>query len=479
MVTQANHRTNVVDPSDLSGLLAGWAQASHGTLPQQLARALRRAIDAGLLPDGTRLPPERTIAATLAVSRATVTAALDELRGDGIVESRQGSGSVVRSHATRSWSTSRIAEHFSAAPGIDLAVGNPADAAHLPPVHLDVAALLAGGSGPGIQPLGLPALRTALAGRHTADDRLTNPQEIHVTAGGHQAIALALGALIGPGDAVAVDDPSYPGVFDILDRLGAKPAAVATDHIGLDPRDLDRVLTREGARVVYLQTGPHNPTGRAPKVGRQRDLAEVCDRHGVTVVEDCALADLVFSGRVRPELADLCRVATTITIGSLSKIAWGGLRIGWLRAPATIVERTLNLRLGHDLGPSVPAQLMALQLFDHLGELAVSRRAVLAERVDQATGLIAADLPGWEVRRPEGGSVLWARLPVSDAEPYVALARRHGVHITPGSIATSTRDPDPHVRICVDRPPAEVREGLLRLTHAWRELTSTRHHALG
>ena len=137
------------------------------------------------------------------------------------------------------------------------------------------------------------------------------------------------------------------------------------------------------------------------------------------MIEDCALAELTFAGRLRPELADLCRRAVVVSVGSFSKVAWGGLRIGWLRAPAPFVERTMYLRLANDLGPSVPAQLIALQLLPHLDDLAAGRRAALADRVERAVARLRTDLPDWVVDEPAGGSVLWAQLPVADTGAFV------------------------------------------------------------
>ena len=454
----------------MASALGGWADAPHGTLAQQLAQGLRGAIDAELLVDGDVLPAERAIATALSVSRSTVTAALDQLRADGVLVSRQGSGTVVRGRAGPSVAGTRIAEHFGTVPGIDLAAGNPPDASHLPPVTVDVAALLARGGGPGVEPLGLPALRTALADRHTAHGRVTDPTQVHVTAGGHQAVALAVGAVARGGATIAVEETSYPGIFDIVDSLGARPVAVRADAAGLLPEDLERVLVEESPAVLYVQTGPHNPTGRVPSPGRLRTLAGILDAHDTTVVEDCALAELAFAGRVRPELTDLCRRAVVVSVGSFSKVAWGGLRIGWLRAPAPFVERTMYLRLANDIGPSVPSQLMALELLPHMEDLAATRRATLSELVARAREQLALELPGWQVSDPQGGSVLWARLPVPDTAAYVVLAGRHGVHVAPGSIATPTRVPNAHVRICVDRPWPTVEEGIRRLGLAWREL---------
>jgi DNA-binding transcriptional MocR family regulator len=455
---------------DLADLLAGWSEGSHGTLAQRLARSIRSAIQSGLLPTGTRLPAERTLADQLAVSRSTLSAALDELRSEGVLESRQGSGTVVLGAATPRFVGSRMAVHFGGWSGVDLSAGNPPDPSHLPPVKVDVSDLLAADAGPGVQPLGLPSLRADLADRHSALGLITSPEEIHVTAGAHQAARLAISALVGVGSVVGVEDPSYPGIFDIVDGIGGRVAPIAADRAGLIPEALDRVLSEDRPAVVYLQTGPHNPTGRVPAAGRMRALAEVFDRHHATVVEDVTLADLVYVGRVRPELADLCRGAVVVTVGSFSKVAWAGLRVGWLRAPVPVVERTMHLRLANDLGASVPSQLMVQQLLPHLDEVAEHRRSFLQANVEAAVALVAELLPSWHVEAPEGGSVLWAQLPVDDSGPFVQAAARHGVRVAPGSIATPGRLPGPNVRICVDRQPAMVEAGIQRLALAWRHV---------
>ena len=478
MMSQAN-RGGAAPPADqVAQLLTGWPETAHGTLAQRLAHAIRGAVASGLLGDGVQLPAERPLAKALAVSRSTVTAALEELRADGVIVSRQGSGSVVHG-GSRAVSSSRIAEHFSEWPGIDLAAGNPPDPSHWPAIGLDVADLIADGGGPGVQPLGLEALRVALADRHTADGRLTDVAQIHVTAGAHHAVALVAGACMGPGDAMAVEETNYPGIFDIIESIGCRAIPLATDGAGILPDALEQVLSTHQPKVVYLQGGPHNPSGRAPSPGRLRGLAPILDGHDTVVIEDCALAELTFGGRVRPELADLCRRATVASIGSFSKVAWGGLRIGWLRAPAPLVERTMHLRLITDLGASVPAQLLVLKLLPHLEELVERRRTTLIEAVGRAADRLRADFPEWRFDDPRGGSVLWVELPTDDSGPFCLLARRHGVHVAPGSAARANRAPDPHVRLCVDRPWHLVDIGLQRLGLAWRDFQRSPGPVLG
>ncbi|MCC6435167.1 MAG: PLP-dependent aminotransferase family protein [Acidimicrobiales bacterium] len=464
----------------IAARLAGWSEAPHGTLAQRLAHALRQAIAAGLIGDGSRLPPERVLGSSLAVSRSTVTAALDELRGEGLLVSRRGSGTVVSHPVADHPPGARLAGHFEGRSGIDLLAGNPADASHLPPLTIDVAALLAGGSGPAASPLGLGVLRTALARRHTEQGWPTRSDQIHVTSGAHHAIAVVLGTLAGPGIGVGVEDPGYPGLFDILDELGLAAVSLALDDDGIVPASLDRVLRSGALQVVYLQGGPHNPTGRVSSEARVAELADIFDRHpDVIVVEDRTLADLAYGDGPAPELAPRCRRATVVSVGSFSKVAWAGLRLGWLRAPEPLVERTRLHRLARDLGSSVPSQLLAAELVGHLDGLGARRRAMLEPAAVAARQLLADEIPQWRAQAPQGGSVLWLDTGLLDTDPFVALARHHGVNIAAGSIARADRRPDPHVRICVDRPWSQVELGIRRLADAWGELGVGRRPASG
>ena len=200
----------------IAAMMAGWANHGHGSLAQRLAYGLRRLIDAGMLGPGSRLPPERRLADELAVSRSTVTVALDLLRSEGVLTSRQGRGTFVAAYDDLGTdeAANRMAVYLlEGAGGIDLAVGNPADVSHLPPVSIDIADLLASGAGAGFQPLGLPSLRSAIADMHTALGVHTDVEEVHVTSGAHQAISLAVAALAGPREPVAAAHPRLPGVL--------------------------------------------------------------------------------------------------------------------------------------------------------------------------------------------------------------------------------------------------------------------------
>lgn len=459
-------------PLPAEGLLTvvgDWSNAGHGSLARRLAQALRGAITGGVLAGGTRLPPERRMAEVLAVSRSTVTTALDELRADGLIESRQGRGTEVVGAAEAGSAGQRVGSNFLPRGGIDLAAVVPTDGSHLPPMTLRTADIVAAQGH--LEPSGLPALREQLALRATHRNRATDPSEIQLTHGTHHSIALAMDTFVRPGTVVLVDDPTYPGTLDAIDHRKGRAIAIPSDDAGPDPEALGRLLRRHRPVLVYLQSGPHNPTGRVIGSGRRRAIAAALDEYGDAVVfEDEALADLGFAGRTGPSFASLCRIAPVITAESCTKVAWATLRVGWIRATGVVADQLERTRIANDLGVSVPSQLLALQLLPQLDDLAAVRRENLRVAVDQALEHLGRVLPEWTVRAPEGSSALWPELPIADATPFVALARRHGVHVSPGSAHRVDGGPDAHVRICVDRPASHTAEGLDRLAAAWHDL---------
>jgi DNA-binding transcriptional MocR family regulator len=468
--------TPAADPDgpDLVALLDGWASTGHGSLSRRLAHRLRHLIDAGVLPDRWRLPPERALAGRLAVSRTTVTQALDELRGEGRLQSRQGSGTYAAGPATPRRFGTRVAEHMLSGPGIDLAKGDAPDLSHLPPVAIEMWQLNATCGGAAVNTAGLPQARQAIAelysrGGVTGRPRTTEVEQIHVTSGSHQASHLLISTLAARGKTVAVAEYSYPGIFDIFDSCDVRPVPVRLDRAGMIPQSLDQVLTRDRPALVYFQAGPQIPTGQVTTVPRMRALADVLDRYRVTVIEDTTVASLAFAG-VAPMLADHCRVATVVSTGSLSKMCWAGMRLGWIRGPGPIIEKSIYRHLGWDLGPSVPSQLLALQLIPHLDHIAAVRRRRLEAAVDTALDQLSDRIPEATIIRPDGGSVLWARFPLDDSAALVDIARLHSLRVAPGSIHAVGKAPGPFVRIDIDRPAGVVREGVERLARAWRDL---------
>ena len=474
---------NVPSPSaaEVAALLGDWPARGSGSLAARLAFSLRSRILADLLPAGTALPPERLLAEALAVSRATLVSALDLLRSEGLVTSRQGSATRVAGPpgAGRGAPAPTMAARLlgAAERGINFGISAPPAASQLPALAVTSADLLAAVPSHGYDPPGLLVLRAALADRHAVAGLPTTVAEIHVTHGAQHAIDLALGALCRPGDAVAVEDPTYPGVLDVIAARGLRPVPLPGDTRGPTPAALDAAARHHGARVAFLLPAVHNPTGRVLDPGRRHALARALDKLEMAVVEDNTLADLTYAEPAVPErppsLAALCRRAVVVTVETTSKVAWGGLRVGWLRGPAGVIERSVRNRTSSDLGCSVPAQLLALQLLDHYDDLIAARRPALGASATRFAALLAGAVPGCTFDPPAGGLSLWVRLPGgADAAAFASRALRHGVSVAPGPFASPTGGHD-HLRLCHDRPDEEITEGIARLAAAWSESTPT------
>jgi DNA-binding transcriptional MocR family regulator len=139
-----------------------------------------------------------------------------------------------------------------------------------------------------------------------------------------------------------------------------------------------------------------------------------------------------------------------------------------------VIERSVQNRTSGDLGCSVPAQLLALQLLDHYDELIAARRPALRASAARFAALLTKAIPGCTLDPPAGGLSLWVRLPGgADAAAFASRALRHGVSVAPGLFASPTGGHD-HLRLCHDRPDEELTEGIARLAAAWSETTPAR-----
>ncbi len=249
--------------AQLASLLDDWSASGNGSLARRLAHVMRARIASGLLPAGAGLPPERSIAQAIGVSRSTVVAALDELRAEGFLASRQGSGTwVAVDDASDAVGGSAAERLLVGARNINLAASVPASAAHLPELAVDVADLASVTPAHGYAPAGLPVLRDAIAARHRTQGLETVPEAVHVTNGAQHALDLALGAVTRPGDVVAVEDPTYVGVFDVFAARRLRPLPLPLDAVDHDPGAVVKLCRAGRAKAVFLVPAVHSPTGR-------------------------------------------------------------------------------------------------------------------------------------------------------------------------------------------------------------------------
>lgn len=470
--TRMNER---IELSALGDALADW-RSRPGPTYARLAEALADAIAQGHLGLGSRLPSERMLAQHLRVARGTVVGAYDALRARGIVETRRGSGTLVHSRAAKARAhraplLSRLVDGHGAA--IDLALGAVSldeseladvavslhEAARLLPAH-------------GYAPLGLNALRRAIAERFTRRGVPTRAEQILITTGGQSALSLLAATLLRSHDRVVTEAPTYPAAIEVFVRSGARVEGVERDHSGLIISSLQAVLAQGGVRLVYVIPTCHNPTGAIMSEGRRLAVLKLAHAARATVIEDTVMEDLVFD-RPAPRSLTALDPDHVITIGSLSKTVWGGLRVGWIRAPSETILRLGRVRASFDLGSPVLDQAAALQILARYDALLERRRALVKTRLDVLCEELEHQLPEWSFPTPRGGVCVWAKLPRGSADDLAQLSLRRGVAIAPGRTAAPGEEFLSHVRLSAGPPPELLREGIARLAAAWEELDAS------
>ena len=476
---------------DLVSHLGPWS-TGKGPLQRKLAQALMQAIRQGALNPGIRLPSERDLAQALALSRTTVVGAYEVLREGGWVESRTGSGTwVSRSRVVAAARGAAQAGALAASPLIgllssrdtedlvDLVLGAPLPLAGLSPGLFTLApeehaALL---NDPRYYALGFPALRQAIASYYGKAGLATRPEQILVTNGSQQGISLCAALYLERGDSVLLEDPAYFGALDAFRATGARIMGVALEADGVAPATLRQRIIATSSRLVYLTPTFQNPTGvLMPRVAR-KEVARIAADLGVPIMDDGTFLDLAFESSPPPPVAAFAPDAPIVTVGSLSKLIWPGLRIGWVRAPEAIIERLARLKSAIDLGSPLLTQAVAVRLLGQIEMIRKLRLQQLKPRRDLLAALLREHLPGWDFRVPSGGLFLWVKLPRGDARELAQTALRHSVVILPGPLMSPTERHAGFIRVPFIAEPETLRKGIHRLAAAWRDYQAGPHRA--
>jgi len=448
----AQQWTSAVGAPQLARLLAsqrsaagpgGSAPASRTPAYRVLADGVRVLVLEGRIPVATRLPAERELAAALRISRTTVAAAFDALRTEGFLESRRGSGSWTCVPAGSPMPTRGLEplppEHAGSV--IDLGTAAlPAPEPHLSRAFegavADVGRYL---HTHGDYPAGLPALRAALADRYTARGVPTMPEQIMVTTGAMGAVA-ALTRLLAPhGERIAVEHPSYANVLQLLRDAGGRlvPVPMADGFAGWDMAAWRRVLRDAVPRMAYVVADFQNPTGALATDAQRRDLVAAARAAGTVLVADETMTDLAFDEDAEPPrpVASFDQGGSSvITVGSVSKSVWAGMRIGWVRAAPEVIRALVAARVYADLGSPVLEQLAVARLLAGDGwdaVVALNRARARAHR-DALTAALHERLPDWEFALPRGGLTLWVRTGGLSGSRIAEVGERYGVRVPSG-----------------------------------------------
>lgn len=440
---------------------------------QRLAAALLEAVDRRVLRTGARVPAERPLAAALGVSRGTVVACFEHLTAARVLRRRQGSGTYVIGRP--SWTARPVASSVatlllrrmaSGRETIDLSISSPSSLHHLPPA--DPAAAWATLDGHGLDPAGLAHLRTEVARHLTEHQQLpTEAGQVVITAGAQEALWLLSRTLHAHSGTLVSTCPTYPGLAAAFASSRRAIVTVPSDVAGADATAIERASRDPGA-IAYLMPTGHNPTGTIMTTIRRQSIAAIADAGKLTVIEDMSLADLFLSASPPPPLAALS--TRVVAIGSVSKLLWGGLRIGWIRADEPLRTSLLAHKAALNLACGGLSQAITAQLLTAIdGEWLTAHRSALVQRRDHLFGLLAAHLPAWRAGLPSAGLSLWAQLPLDNVDAFAHAAARHGVNIAAGSTVCLDGQHYDGIRLSFAEPLGTLDLAVERLAAAWED----------
>lgn len=434
----------------LASQLGDWRPRDATPLYEALADRIRLLILDGRITLGTRMPAERLLADHEQLSRTTVANAYARLRELGYLRSVRGSGSVARLPALEPgaapFSTPGIGERpepgvvdFSKAtlPAIPLVAEAAREAVELLPGYLHET---------GFDAWGLTAVRQAIADRYTARGLPTTVDDVMITLGAQHAIALVARTLLSRGDRALIESPSYPHAVEALRAAGARLVTVpVTTDGGWDAEALDQVFPRTAPALAYLMTEFHNPTGRTMPPDQRAGLLQRAAEAGTVLVVDETMAELGFAVGVDgsateqpPPLATAALAqpadprAEVVTLGSVGKSIWGGVRLGWIRADRDLITRFAHARLAGDLGSPILEQLVLLRLLEQYDRVLDARRADLRAGHALLTTELQRRFPTWSVPQVDGGLSLWVNLGEPVSSQLALAARAEGLLVGAG-----------------------------------------------
>jgi 2-aminoadipate transaminase len=446
---------------------------SHVPLYIQLRDQIRALIHGGDLRPGERIPASRELAVQLGVHRTTVANAYAELESEGLISGHVGRGTFIRGESAARkisalphptsvngglrWESlfadergeeilSRLTQ---AAPrgSISFVMARPA-AEFFPVEELrkcsntvwrrEGTEILQFGPSDGY-----PPLKQALVAMLRAEGYEAGDENLLITDGCQQALDLVCKAFLRPGDTVLLENPAYPGALAIFSGARARILGVPVKTEsgpgmlpGVDVSAIEAVLMQNRVKLMVLTPDFHNPTGTTLPVSERSRLLEIAARFQVPVVEDHIYARLRARGERVPSLKQLDRSNLVIQIDSFSKIAFPGMRVGWIVAPSNVIERLRLVKQSTDLHTGHLAQAILAEYVRRglLGRHMERTRKAYSGRLAALEQALGRHMPsGTKWTRPEGGLCVWVELPPGfDSNELLIHTRERGVVFAPG-----------------------------------------------
>ena len=461
-------------------------------LYQQIFEHIEEKIAYGELPPGSLLPSERKLAQQLNVNRMTIVHVYDELQASGLVERKKGSGTRVSTHkwgvlpkGVTNWR--KYIESGSFLPtyplikrirdeakvmknGYNLASGELS-------ADLFPSGFLKSSFNEQIttNDFGYLNAQGHLDFRETLSSYVKDFHNIHttsssvlITSGAQQALYLITQCLLSPGDAVAIEAPSYSYSLPLFQSAGLRIFGLPVDENGINPDDIVTLHRKHQIRMVFLNPTFQSPTGTVLSDTRRKRVLEVSSELGIPIVEDDPVSLLSLDNERHDPLKSIDRSGNVLYIGSLSKVIASSLRVGWIIGPQSVIDRLADARQQIDFGLSVFPQLIANQ-FLQSPEFPRHLNFLRQELLERRNEMISAfqDILGEKVEFtiPKGGLFIWCKINQKvDDRKLVEEAIKNQILFMPGSVYGS---PNGYVRFTYAKLKREsIREAISRFAEA-------------
>ena len=481
------------------------SRESQLPLYQQIEAYLRAEILSGALPADSRLPSTRQLAHDLGVNRITVSNAYAELEAVGLVYSKLGSGTFVAPEVSATaasnhdgssstnwpiWQktvlersrlpTRQVMNQIILDPvppqdtisfwsGVGEEQLFPADdfrKAIQKVLRQDKHEALGYGDRAGYLPL-----RATIAHILASQGIHTHPENVLITSGSQQAMALIADLTLRPGDTVLLESPTYSGAIDLFSSLGVHLVGIAVDRQGMRVELVEQLLRTHHPSLIHTIPTFQNPTGACMSGERRRQLVALADRYNVPILEDEFVGDLRYEGRAQPALKALDPGGRVFYMGTFSKMLMPGLRVGYIVVDGPVYERLVDWKHIHDLATSNLIQ-RALEAYISVGRYQTHlnrARRVYRQRRDAMLAALEQLMPPDTHWTPaQGGFFIWMRLPGGiPAQDLLPLAAREQVNFAPGCMFYPGEKEHAYIRLnFAMNPPDRIHEGIRRLAGA-------------
>ncbi|ODA40349.1 PLP-dependent aminotransferase family protein [Desulfosporosinus sp. BG] len=490
----------------------------------QIRSQIRQLILANELPPGFRLPPERTLAASLGVNRTTVVNAYHELVADGLIQPHVGKGTVVVNaplstehfsldHFTScdsgvrpssiqpiSWQNfytkqsermynpvlASILDEIGEEDQISFALGSPAGEYYPLEEFRQISnEVMRSGNWQAFEygpTIGHYPLRKYLKEWLSHRSIHTQTQNIMILSGSQQGLDLLAKVLIEPGDYIVMEEPSFLGAIGVFKAAGAHILTVPLDQEGLRTDLLEQILSRHRPKFIYTLPTFQNPSGTKMSLSRRQELLKLAYQYHVPILEDDPYSELYYEGMPSPSLKSMDKHGHVIYLGTFSKMLLPGLRLGWCVAPSAVLEQLALAKQHVDLHTSTTVQWMMTDfcrqgLLDK--HLHIVRNRYQQQLNTMVTALTEFAPPGLSWTVPEGGFYLWCELPPSiKASTLLTKAAEKKVTFIPGNAFYINSGGKNRIRLCFSRhSETTIREGIRRLCTAVLEILNQPHPA--